>query len=401
MPAIALLKRRELPAGGERDPAPRNVGVLSATTALIVVTLYTWYPVLPVVLERRGADRLEVSAVYTLIGIASSALQIYGGQLADRHGRKPVLALPTFAAAALYGVAFLSTSWQLLALALIVLNFTGAIQGPSFVAITAESVRPQRRAQAFSTFQFAASLATLLGPAIGAALLPAVDARGLIGATAVASLIAAVLRMRMLREVHAGTPDRPKMRIREALHGRLRHLTLASTAFLLVASLTVNGPFIALYAHDVGGLGASQVNLLYSIGWLPAVALSFWLGRRISALGSARALGIGVAGHLGLLGAWLLLRGFLPMVVVLMASFLFYQLALIAFGTLRIESVAPQTAGAALGVVGTVSGLAAALGPVVAGSVAGVLGPLGAFGLAGLAGLWTLFALRRLGSASA
>ncbi|MDA8346209.1 MAG: MFS transporter [Thermaerobacter sp.] len=400
MRPIGLVRRRAVvpPADGS-DPAPRNVGVLSATTALIVVALYTWYPVLPVVLQRRGADRFEVSAVYTLIGIASSALQIYGGQLADRFGRKPTLALPTFVAAGLYAVAFLSSSWQLLAGALIVLNLTGAIQGPSFVAMTAESVRAQRRAQAFSTFQFAASFATLLGPALGAALLPSLDVRGLIGITAIASLIAAVCRIRLLQEVRPGSEVRVRMPIREAFKGRLRHLSLASTAFLLVASLTVNGPFIALYAHNAGGLAAAQVNLLYSLSWLPAVLLSFWLGRRITALGSARALGIGVAGHLGLLGVWLLLRGFVPMVLVLMASFLFYQLALIAFGTLRIELVSPKSAGATLGVIGTVSGLAAALGPVIAGGVAGVLGPVAAFGLAGGAGIWTLIALRRLGRA--
>ncbi len=379
-----------------RDPAPRNVGILSATTAMIVVALYTWYPVLPVVLQRRGADRFEVSAIYTLMGFASSALQIYGGRLADRHGRKPVLAVPTFVAAALYGVAFLSTSWPVLAAALVILNLTSAIQSPSFVAITAESVRAERRAQAFSTFQFASSFATLLGPALGAALLPSVDVKWLIALTAIASLGAACLRLLALREVHVGEVPRQRMPIKEAFSGRMRHLTLASTAFLLVASLTVNGPFIALYAHNSGGLPTAQVNLLYAVAWLPAVMLSFWLGRRISALGSSRALAVGVAGHLAVLGVWLALRGFVPMALPLMASFLFYQLAVIAFGTLRIETVAPEKAGAALGVIGTVSGLAAALGPVVAGAVAGVLGPLAAFGLAGVAGVWTILSLRNL-----
>ncbi len=388
-----------VPAEGDPDPAPGNVGVLSTTTALIVIALYTWYPVLPVVLQRRGADRLEVSAVYTLIGIAGSALQIYGGHLADRFGRKPVLALPTFAAGILYVVAFLSSSWQLLAGALVLLNLTGAIQSPSFVAITAESVRPHRRAQAFSTFQFAVSLATLVGPALGAALLPSVDVRWLIGATALATLSAAAMRQKFLQEVHTATVARAPLRIKEAFSGRLRGVTIASTAFLLVASLTVNGPFIALYAHNDGHLAASQVNLLYSLGWIPAVLLSFRLGRRISALGSSRALAIGVAGHLGLLGLWLLLRGFLPMVLVLMASFLFSQMALISFGTLRIEMVSPEKAGAALGVIGTVSGLAAALGPVVAGAAAGAFGPLAAFGLAGVAGVWTLLSLRGMARA--
>lgn len=374
---------------------PANVVVLSLTTALIVITLYTWYPVLPVVFEHRGASSFAVSTVYTLISLAAALLQLQGGRLADRYGRRLLLALPTFVAAILYGVVWWSSNWQVLAIALIAMNVSGALQSPSFTAITAESVPPERRAQAFSTFQFATGLATLAGPAIGAIFLPSLGARPLMGLTAIASLVAAVLRITLLKDTHRG-PARRAFRIGDAFGRRLRPLTMASTAFLAVAALTVNGPFIALYAHNVGHLASSLVNLLYSVGWLPAVALSFWLGRRIESFGSARALGIGVAGHLAILGVWLLLRGALPMMAALAASFLFYQLAVIAWGTLRIEQVGQENAGAALGAIGTVAGLISAAGPILGGALATVLGPTGAFLLAGVMGVWTLLALRRL-----
>ncbi len=377
---------------------PANVLVLSLTTALIVVTLYTWYPVLPVVMQHRGASSFAISMVYTLISLAAAVLQMQGGLLADRFGRRLLLAVPTFAAAILYGVVWLSTSWQVLALALIVMNATGALQSPSFTALTAESVPADRRAHAFAMFQFATGLATLAGPALGAVLLGAFGARPLMGLTAIASLAAGTMRIMLLKDVRRAY-SRERFHIRDAFAGRLRHLTVASTAFLAVAALTVNGPFIALYAHGVAHLGTPTVNLLYAIGWLPAVALSFWLGRRITAFGSARALAIGVAGHLGVLGLWLLMRGELPMMLALAASFLFYQLAVIAWGTLRIEQVGQENAGAALGAIGTVAGITSATGPILGGVLASFIGPAGAFLLAGVMGLWTLLSLRHLHAA--
>ena len=384
-------------AGSAAAPTyrPANVVVLSLTTALIVVALYTWYPVLPVVLQHRGASSFAVSTVYTLISLAAALLQLQGGRLADRFGRPLLLALPTFVAAVLYAVVWWSSDWQMLAVALIVMNAAGALQSPSFTALTAESVPPERRAQAFSMFQFAAGLATLAGPALGAVLLPHLGVRPLMGMTAIAALVAAVLRITLLKDTRRGVSSAP-LRIRDAFNGRLRHLTMASTAFLAVASLTVNGPFIALFAHNQAGLAPPVVNLLYSVGWLPAVALSFWLGRRIDAFGSARALAIGVGGHLGILGVWLLLRGELPMMIALAASFLFYQMAVIAWGTLRMEQVGQENAGAALGAIGTVAGIISAAGPILGGALANVMGPVGAFLLAGLMGAWTFLALRRL-----
>ncbi len=391
------------PVGARRREAapihrPANVVVLSMTTALIVVALYTWYPVLPVVLQHRGASSFEVSMVYTLISLAAALLQLQGGILADRFGRRLLLALPTFAAAVLYGVVWWSSNWPVLAIALIVMNATGALQSPSFTALTAESVPPDRRAQAFSTFQFATGLATLAGPAIGAILLPTLGARPLMGLTAVASLVAGTMRITMLRDTQR-SHSAQRFRIRDAFAGRLRPLTMASTAFLAVAALTVNGPFIALYAHNEAHLASSAVSLLFSVGWLPAVVLSFWLGRRIEAFGSARALAIGVAGHLAILGVWLLLRGELPMMLALAASFLFYQLAVIAWGTLRMEQVGQENAGAALGAIGTVAGMVSAVGPILGGAIASVVVPVGAFLLAGAVGVWTLLALRRLPAA--
>lgn len=379
---------------GEAQPLARNVTVLSATTGLIVMVLYTWYPLLPIVLERRGASTVEVSLTYTVITLASGILQMYGGRLADRFGRKPLLAVPTYFAALMYLGVWLSHSWLVLAASLCVLNITGALQGPSFVAMTAESVPSHRRPQAFATFQFAAGLATVIGPALGALLLNFMPVEPLMAATAAASLVAAVMRSTLLREVPATTAAR-SVRLLDAVRGRLGQATLASTLFLLLLSLTASGPFIALFAHLRGGLPSVDLNLLFAFGWLPGVLLSFWLGRHISSFGSARALSIGVVGHLALLILWLFVRGFWPMVILLSLSLLCLQMATIAYGTLRVEGAGAAGAGSALGAMGTVSTVGAAFGPLLGGWASTAFGLYGPFGLAVLVGLATVLVLRR------
>lgn len=384
---------RRIQGAADPDMPTRNVAVISATTGLIVMALYAWYPLLPVVLERRGASTFEVSLTYTVITLASGLLQIHGGRLSDRFGRKPLITVPTYAAAAIYVGVWLSRDWFVLALALWLLNVSGALQNPSFVAMTAESVPGERRAQAFATFQFAAGLATVAGPAIGALLLAHTGVGPLMALTAVASLAAAIARSALLREVPRRAAART-VRLADALQGHLGRVTLVSTLFLLVFSLTAGGPFIALFAHDRAGLPTVDLNILFALGWLPGVLLSFWLGRHIRNFGSARTLAFGVAGHLGLLVVWLFTRGLWPMVVLLALSFLCLQLAVIAFGTLRVEGVGPHGAGAALGALGTVSTVGAAFGPVLGGWASTLLGLYGPFAVAVLAGLATVLALR-------
>lgn len=389
---ITAPRRTEEPAGAEK--LRRNVPVLSVTTGLIVTVLFTWYPLLPVVLERRGANTFQVSLTYTVMTLASGLLQIYGGRLADRFGRKPLITVPTYAAAVLYLGVWLSQSWFLLALSLWVLNITGALQGPSFVAITAESVPGERRAHAFAAFQFAAGLATVVGPAIGALLLHFTAIGPLMAMTAAASFVAALIRSWGLSEVPK-PPAANTVRLADAFRGQLGRVTLASTLFLLLLSLTSSGPFIALFAHQRAGLPSVDLNLLFSLAWLPGVLLSFWLGRHIANFGSARALSLGVMGHLGLLVAWLFARGLWPMVILLGLSFICLQLAVIAFGTLRVEGVGHDAAGAALGALGTVSTVGAAFGPVLGGFAASLFGLMGPFGLAVVSGIATVLVLWR------
>ena len=95
----------------------RNVAVLSVTSFLLVGAWFSWYPILPLHLRDLGATDTQVGLAYTLMQLGYQGMQILGGLLADRFGRKNVIVWPTFAYLPLYPLATATHNWGLLAVA--------------------------------------------------------------------------------------------------------------------------------------------------------------------------------------------------------------------------------------------------------------------------------------------
>ena len=74
----------------------RNVAVLSGTVFLFAGAWFSWYPILPLHLRHLGATDAQVGLAYTLMQLGYQGMQILGGLLADRFGRKRVIVWPTF-----------------------------------------------------------------------------------------------------------------------------------------------------------------------------------------------------------------------------------------------------------------------------------------------------------------
>jgi len=80
----------------------RNVAVLSGTVFLFAAAWFSWYPILPLHLRHLGATDAQVGLAYTLMQLGYHGMQLLGGLLADRFGRKRVIVWPTFAYLPLY-----------------------------------------------------------------------------------------------------------------------------------------------------------------------------------------------------------------------------------------------------------------------------------------------------------
>src|SRR5665648_1187979 len=89
----------------------QNVLVLSLSVLFIILAIFSWYPILPIYLQELGANDFQVGFSYTLLSLASTLVQFFGGLLSDRFGRKCLIVFPTFFFPLLYFLAANSTHW--------------------------------------------------------------------------------------------------------------------------------------------------------------------------------------------------------------------------------------------------------------------------------------------------
>jgi len=359
-----------------------NVAVLSVTTAANVAAQMVWYPILPLVYRRLGASDFEVSLAYGLLAVAVAAFQVAGGALADRLGRKPLIAWPTFVAAAAVATAGFAPSWPLLTFCLAVMNVCTALQVPSFVALIAESCGEGREGRAFALLELFASLGVGLGPALGALVLPVVPDWGLFVLSGAVYAVSGTARLLGLREtsrppVAGAAPAHPLAAPGPAafLRGRLGRLTLTAVAVTAVSNLSVYGPFIPLLAHDRIGLDARHIDILYTVGPLVSAASGLAMGRLVDRRGPGPALAVGALGAGAALSALVWSRSFWSALVLVSVAAAAVQLVYVAYDALRASAAGPEHRGRVVGVLGMLGGLAGAGLLPVAGRLASAGGP--------------------------
>ncbi|MEW6524150.1 MAG: MFS transporter [Bacillota bacterium] len=367
------------------DTSRANVVWLSATTTVMLLWFFSWNRLLPLILRELGASNFHVSVAFSLIMLAMGLLQYPGGLLADRVGRKHMIVFPTFVAGLAYIVGSTLQDWRTLVVVLALTNAMSSMQWPSFSALLAESVPADRRGMAFATFELFIAMAVSAGPMMGAWLLPMTGFRVLMAATgAVAVAMGAVRHFRLRETLAQDLAYRLRFDPAVLLERRVFLLLLASTLFTLGNSQLLFGPFVSLYASDVHGLSGSLINLMFAFGPLAGMTVALLGGKITERYGSSPALRAGALAHVALMLVWLRTGTFIATATVLTLSYVFFQLAMIAHGTLRADATPDHARGAALGAVGSIAQSIGAAGVPLGGALALRLGPTAPFWLGAL-----------------
>ena len=180
-------------------------------------------------------------------------------------------------------------------------------------------------------------------------------------------------------------PPRPRRPWRDVLAGPLRNRTFRSlVGFLAVWTFAANlsAPFFSVYLLQRVGLSIGMVLALSVLSQLTsAFVLGAW-GRVADRFSALTALRVAVIGFLLSVAAWPVASRLAPAGLVLLALAIIHVIAGLATAgvtlcttTVAMEIAPPSEAGGYLAANGIVSGVAAALAPVVAGFVADWLEP--------------------------
>ncbi len=144
-------------------------GISHAITALVATTVgvlpfFLFGGLAPIIRRDLGFDASLIGVLSSFFFAAAAIASVPGGRLGDRLGSQRTLRIGiATSAVVLFGIATLATSWQLLALLLVVGGCANAIIQPAANRALARGVRANRQGFAFGVKQAAIPVASALG----------------------------------------------------------------------------------------------------------------------------------------------------------------------------------------------------------------------------------------------
>jgi MFS family permease len=221
-----------------------------------------------------------VLAGYMVAGVPS---MIFGGMLADKIGRKPVL----LASLGLMSITILMYffAYDFVTLLILVLadSFVGSMYMPAANAMIADVIKPADRPRAYSALRVAWNVGIVFGPVMGAVILAVYPIKVLFVFGALILAIAFFLNLVYIRETRPEKLESVRVTFR----------SVASVAhdrpFLLLCSLSAMFWFffaqwisvLPVYAFESLGITEVEWALSFSLSAIMIVSLQLWVTSQV------------------------------------------------------------------------------------------------------------------------
>jgi MFS family permease len=346
-------------------------------------------------------DVLDVSmtwigVVFGLVPAAMVPLQIWGGQLTDRLGRRSMLIVSVCSAVLWFvGFAFVREVWQVALLVAVESSIGWPLFQTASNAMIADLLPPKRRAEGFSITRVSMNLGVVLGPALaGLALGWGASFRQLFLSAAGGCLIMLGIVVVWVRESRPASALETGRSTDAAGRSGYR-IVLADRRFLIFCAVAVLpvfciGNFGSIYSVYITG----YLDVPYGTwGWLlamnalivavvqyPLVRALKWRNRMVLLAVSSALLGVGIGGSA--------FAGALSTLVVLVMVMSLGEVLLSPVASAEVSDFAPEAVrGRYMGVWTVVWSGGAALGPAFGGWAMDAIGAREAFFVLLLVGL--------------
>jgi len=271
----------------------RNVTVLSCTIFFTLTGLFSWERLRGLWLRDMGATELQIGWVLFLLAFANRLPQLIGGYLADRFGRRRMVAIMTMAMAFCYAGIGLAPTWPLAMACNAACWIIGAMQWPAMLLLVMEPVPEHQRGRAAAILEGASLAGVASGFLLGWFVLDRIDLmhggwRLLCLVTAGCYLCCSIARGLGLVET-AARNEKPLLAQLGAISWRIILLptavmVCASGAYVILADSSVQ----SFYLHDVSRFDERSINLVNFVWALVAMPAAFVAGWLADRFGSSR-----------------------------------------------------------------------------------------------------------------
>ena len=247
--------------------------------------------------QEREVPMTVVGLIILISGLCSAIIQLFGGAISDRIGRRPLLLGATSISALLFAVmaaliAITAPVW-VIAVVYAIGQSAMMITRPANQAMVADVCPKNQLTEAYGILRVGMNLGWAIGPAMGGYLLIFLAYPWLFGVTAVTSVISGGLIFFLVKESFTGTNDQINIQtIFSAIKDKhLLIFTLLSFLIFLVMGQMIST--LSVFTVDRIGFTTAQYGMLLTINGLIVVVFQYPTAVIISRISKYKALIIG------------------------------------------------------------------------------------------------------------
>ncbi|MDP2930939.1 MAG: MFS transporter [Chloroflexota bacterium] len=324
-----------------------GIWVITALAFLNAVGFAISLPFLSLYLyQERGLSMTAVGAIILVSGLSSGVVQVFGGSLSDRFGRRPLLLSSVAVAALLYaGIAVLialsAPIWAL------VLVYTAGrsilvVGRPVSSAMVVDLSPKERLAETYGLLRVGQNLGWAAGPAMGGHLLAYLSYAWLFGLAALVGVLSFLLVFLFLRESCSGCTESTKVRSMFAVGKDRAFLgfTLLSLLIFIVQGQMIST--LSVFSVDRVGFTTAEYGLLLTMNGLVVVLFQYPTARAINHFAKYRTLALGslfyAFGYFFIGRTESFILALVAMVVITIGEIIYSPITLAVVGELSSES---------------------------------------------------------------
>lgn len=258
----------------------------------------------PLFVKALGGTATSVGLVMSAEIFARALVQIPGGYITDKYGRKWIIVSMTLLAGISRIIYILAPNWQWLVVGSAIMGFTG-IYGPAIEAMIADSIPAEKRGMGFGLVSLIGGVATTPSPLIAGfmflrlGLIPTM--RISYGLTLAAFLVASVIRLQLketledpkkidIREIASSYPSSVRESIAIWRQVPREAYVLFLSKVLTMFSIGVLMPVFSLYMVEELGITEFELSIIMASMFITMIIFALPTGKMLDTMGKKRPL---------------------------------------------------------------------------------------------------------------